>query len=281
MGNLRDKVLKNIPKFITYSALILMAFFAFYPIFLLFMNSLKDTSLIGSNPFSIPSDFTFENYPKAWKAGKYSVTLKNSIILTFGTIFVSLIVSGLAAFALARLKIKGASIITFYLLIATAIPAHLYIVPLFFMWKHLGLIESHFGLIIIYVASTSPFAIFLLRSYLISLPEDFVEAARIDGANNFEVLRHIILPLSWPGFFTAGLVIGLGVWNEFLFANTFLHHPSLKPISTSLYAFAQRYGRDWGLTNAASVMMILPVMILFIIFQKKFIEGLTQGGLKA
>ena len=281
MGNLKQNIVRFSPLIGSHFVLILMALFAFYPIFLLFMNSLKDTSAIGINPFSIPSEISFDNYSKAWEVGKYAITLKNSVLLTIITIIGSLFVSGLAAYALARLKVRGAYIITFYLLIATAIPAHLYIVPLFFMWKQFGLINSHFGLILIYIATTSPFAIFLLRSYLIALPEDYIEAARIDGANNFRILFHIVLPLSWPGFFTAGLIIGLGVWNEFLFANTFLHHSDLKPISTSLYAFSQRYGMDWALTNAASVMMILPVMILFLIFQKKFIQGIAQGGLKS
>jgi raffinose/stachyose/melibiose transport system permease protein len=107
-----------------------------------------------------------------------------------------------------------------------------------------------------------------------------MDAARIDGASNWQVFVRIIMPLSAPGFLTAGLVIGLGVWNEFLFAVTFLQKPELKPIATSLYAFQERFGRDWGLTNAGSVIMMLPVLILFLILQRRFIEGLTQGGLK-
>ena len=91
----------------------------------------------------------------------------------------------------------------------------------------------------------------------------------------------MILPLSYPGFLTAGLVVGLSVWNEFLFAITFLQTPELKPVTTSLYAFQQRFSRDWGLTNAGSVIMVIPVIILFLLLQRRFIEGLTQGGLKA
>lgn len=149
------------------------------------------------------------------------------------------------------------------------------------MWRQLGLVNSHVGLIVIYVALFSPFATYLIRSYMISIPEDFVDAAKIDGASNWQVFRNIIIPLTWPGFLTAGLVVGLAVWNEFLFAVTFLHQPELKPISTSLYAFQQRFGRDWGLTNAGSIIMLMPVLILFLLLQRRFIEGLTQGGLKA
>jgi hypothetical protein len=151
-------------------------------------------------------------------------------------------------------------------------------VPLYFMWARLGLVNSLFGLIIIYSALYSPFATYLLRSFLVSIPMDFEEAARIDGANDIQVLTRIILPLAWPGFLTVMLVVGLGVWNEFLFAVTFLQRPELKPISTSLQSFQGRFQRDWGLTSAASVIMIIPIIILFLSLQRQFIEGLSRGG---
>lgn len=264
-----------------YAILALMAAFALIPFLILFMNSVKTTQEVGVNPLGFPMEVRLENYREAWENGNYATTTRNSAVLTAGTVTSTLVVAGMAAFALARLKLKGSNAIAFYFLVGTTVPAQLYMVPLFFMWRQLGLVESHLGLIIIYTAQFSPFATYLLRSYMVALPEEFVEAARIDGASNFGILRYVILPLSWPGFLTTGLVVGLGVWNEFLFAVTFLHDPALKPVSTSLFAFQSRYGRDWGLTSAASVIMLLPVLILFLLLQRRFIEGLTQGGLKA
>jgi raffinose/stachyose/melibiose transport system permease protein len=264
-----------------YAILTLLAAFALLPIAVLFMNSVKTNIEISANPLGFPMEIHLENYSEAWESGNYATTVRNSAILVAGTVLGTLIVAGLGAFALARLKLKGSNIIAFYFLIGTSVPAQLYMVPLFFMWKQLGLVETRLGLIIVYIAQMSPFATYLLRSYMIALPEEFMEAARIDGASNFQILRHVILPLSWPGFLTTGLVVGLGVWNEFLFAVTFLHLPELKPVSTSLYAFQSRYGRYWELTSAASVIMLLPVLILFLMLQRRFIEGLTQGGLKA
>ncbi len=264
-----------------YVILTLMAIFAIVPILLLLTNSLKSTAEINLSPFTLPSDPLWDNFSTAWDEGSYARTIQNSAILTSVTVFFAVSLAGMAAYALARLNLKGGNIISFYFLVGTGVPAQLFIIPLFFMWKQVGLINSHLGLIIIYVALQSPFATYLLRSYMVALPQDFIDAARIDGASNIQVLRHIILPLSWPGFLTAALVVGLFTWNEFLFAVTFLHRTDLKPISTSLYAFQQRYGRDWGLTNAGSVIMILPVLVLFLLLQRNFIEGLTQGGLKA
>ncbi len=163
----------------------------------------------------------------------------------------------------------------------TSMPAQLFMVPLFFLWTKLGLANHLIGVIIIFWAIQSPFATFLLRSYMISIPKDFEDAARVDGASEVQVLWNVIVPLSLPGFLTVGLVVGLGAWNEFLFAVTFLHRQDVMPISTSLLNFVSRYDRSWGLTSAAAMIMVLPVLILFLSLQRQFIEGLTQGGLKA
>ncbi len=264
-----------------YIILTLLAIFALVPILLLVTNSLKSTEEINLSPFTLPREPLWSNFVTAWEQGNYANTIRNSAILTGFTVAGVVVLAGMAAYALARLDLKGGNVISFYFLIGTGVPAQLFIIPLFYIWKQLGLINSHFGLIIIYIALQSPFATYLLRSYMVALPQDFIDAARIDGASNIQVLREIILPLSWPGFLTAALVVGLFTWNEFLFAVTFLPGTDLKPISTSLYAFQQRYGRDWGLTNAGSVIMIVPVLVLFLSLQRNFIEGLTQGGLKA
>jgi raffinose/stachyose/melibiose transport system permease protein len=263
-----------------YVVLSLLALFSVVPIVLLVLNSFKLTAEIQQDPFGLPSVVRFANYVDAWVQGGFATTMKNTLLLTSGTILLVVIIGGLAAFALARLRFAGANALSFYLLVGTSVPALLFMVPLYFMWARLGLINSLPGLIIIYAALYSPFATYLLRSFLVSIPMDYEEAARIDGANDMQVLLRIILPLAWPGFLTVVLVVGLGVWNEFLFAITFLQRPELKPISTSLLAFQTRFQRDWGLTSAASVIMIVPILVLFLFLQRQFIEGLARGGLK-
>ena len=282
MGRLRifgsQRTQSTLPNYII---LILLALFTALPLALLVSNSLKSTAEIASSPFSLPKEILWENYSEAFDKGKYGLTIRNSAILTISTIACSLTVAGLAAYALARLKLKYANVLSFYFLVGIGVPAQLFIIPLFFMWKQFGLVNTHVGLIIIYTALQSPFATYLLRSYMLSIPEEFVDAAKIDGASDWQVFRHVIAPLTGPGFLTAGLVIGLFTWNEFLFAVTFLPDPEFKPVATSLYAFQGRFSRDWGLTNAGSVIMMAPVLILFLVLQRRFIEGLTQGGLKA
>ena len=148
------------------------------------------------------------------------------------------------------------------------------------MWTKLGLTDTLLGLIIIYWATSSPIATFLLRSYLVAIPADFEDAARVDGANEWQILRDVMLPIVWPGFITVALTSALGAWNEYVLALTFIQTDELKTVVTSFSSFAGRFNRDWGLTSAGAVIMILPVIVFFVLLQRRFIEGLTQGGLR-
>ena len=132
----------------------------------------------------------------------------------------------------------------------------------------------------IYWAIFSPLATLLLRSYLVQLPRDFEDAARIDGANELQVLLRVVLPLSWPGLLTVALVAGLATWNEFFFALTFIQDNNLKPSNDELLAFQTSFSQDWGLTSVAAIYIMLPIVVLFLILQRRFISGLTAGGLK-
>lgn len=263
-----------------YVVVILLTIVALGPLVVLGFNSLKDSAELGSNPLGPPKQMIWENYPQAWEQGNFSTTVRNSAILVVGTVAGVLVLGGMAAYSLARLKTGGADALIVYLLVISTLPIQLFLVPLYFLWRNLGLINNLFGLILIYIAVLSPFPIFLLRSYMMQLPTDFEDAARVDGANEWQIIWKIVIPLSWPGFLTTGLVVALAVWNEFLFATVFLTKKNLFTVVTSYFQFARRFGTDWGLTSAAAMFMIIPVLVIFLIFQKSFIEGLTQGGLK-
>jgi raffinose/stachyose/melibiose transport system permease protein len=115
---------------------------------------------------------------------------------------------------------------------------------------------------------------------MVKIPKDFREAARLDGASELQTMLRVILPLAWPGFLTVGLISFLLSWNEFFFAITFIHDPNLRPISTSFLAFQDEYSTNWGLTSAAALFMLIPVLVLFLFLQRRFVSGLTSGGLK-
>ncbi len=272
---------RRIPSLLpNYVVLIALFLFAAGPLVILGFTSLKSTAEIGANPLGPPVELRLQNFPEAWTKGKYATTMTNSVIVVVGTVAGVSIIAGLAAFALARMDAPGFNAFSLYLLIGTSLPITLFLVPLFFLWTKLGLTNNLLGLIVIYWATSSPFATFLLRSYMVAIPADFEDAARVDGASDWQVLRHVMIPIVWPGFLTVALVAGLGAWNEYIFALTFIQDDEVKTVVTSFSSFAGRFNRDWGLTSAGAVIMTAPVIIFFLALQRRFIEGLTQGGLK-
>jgi raffinose/stachyose/melibiose transport system permease protein len=263
-----------------YVILVLLALFALGPLVIVVFNSLKSSAEIGRNPLGLPLSPVFENFPAAWTQGDFSTTMVNSTILTVGTVVGVCIIAGTSAYAMARLDLPGTDAVLLYLFVASAVPFQLFLVPLFFLWSILHLTNTLFGLIVIYWAIFSPLATLLLRSYLVGLPRDFEDAARIDGANELQVMLRVVLPLSWPGLLTVALVTGVQAWNEFFFAITFIQDKNLKPVTTSFLAFQSTYSQNWGLTSAAAIYIILPIVVLFLFLQRRFISGLTAGGLK-
>lgn len=259
--------------------IVLLLVFAVGPILVLFFNALKTNAEVGSNPFGLPANPRWENFPEAWDQGGFSTTVVNSLLLVGMTVAAVLILAGAAAYALSRLEFSRTGALMAYLLVVSTLPIQMFLVPLFSLWRTIGLLNTLPGVALIYVAVNSPLAVLLLRSYLVQLPADFEDAARVDGANEWQVLWRVVIPLTWPGFLTTGLVVALAVWNEFLIATLFLTDQKLFTVVTSYFAFTSRFSRDWGLTSAAAVIMLVPVVLLFFSLQRRFIEGLTQGGL--
>jgi raffinose/stachyose/melibiose transport system permease protein len=263
-----------------YSILILLGLFAILPILMPVINSLRTNYEISLNPFQFPTEFHWENYVNAWIQGNFSTTMRNSLILVLGTVAGVLIFGGAAAYSLARLDPVGGNFFMIYVLGLSTLPIWVYVIPLFILWRDLGILSTLHGLIIIYIAVNSPFSIFLLRSYLIQIPRDLDDAARVDGANELQVLTLLVLPVMWPGFLTIALLVGLGTWSEFQLAYIFMLNDKLLPVATSFFRFRLQFGNDWALVNAASVIMALPVILFFLFLQRRFIEGLTLGSVK-
>jgi raffinose/stachyose/melibiose transport system permease protein len=167
-----------------------------------------------------------------------------------------------------------------YLLVSSALPIQVFLVPLFYLWTHLGLYDTRFGLVVIYWGLFSPFATLLVRAYIMQAPAEYEDAARVDGAGELAVFARVVLPLSWPGILTAGLVVGLWAWNEFLIAVTFVQTPSRLPASLAFFAFQQGYTRNYALISAAGVTLAVPMLVLFVLLQRRFIAGLSSSGLK-
>jgi len=263
-----------------YAVLLLLLVFSLGPLLIMGFNSLKSRTELADNPLGFPRDLEWGNYSRAWEVGNFSTTTLNSGILVGATVGGVMLLGGMAAYSLAKLDLPGSGALMLFLLVMSSLPIHLFLVPLFVLLRELELLNTYYGLVLIYIALNVPLAIFLLRSYMVQLPRDFEDAARVDGASEWQVFTRVVVPLSWPGFLTVGLVVALAVWNEFLLATVFLQDEDKFTVVTSYQNFATRFSRDWSLTSASAVMMIVPILAIFLIFQRRFIEGLTQGGIK-
>lgn len=279
MNWLKIKRQKN-PLVLNYIVLIALCGFALLPIYVLGINTFKTRAEIGQDSFAWPAKFNFSNLTQAWTQGNFGTTMINSLILVVFTVISIMVLGGLAAYSLARLDPPGSNAFIVYMLTLSSVPIWIYIIPLFILYKNLGLLDTRQGLVLLYIALNSPFAIFLLRSFMLNLPRELEDAARVDGADEIQVLTRVVAPLVWPGFLTVGLVVALAVWNEFALAYVFISNDALLPVTTSYFRFRQRFGQDWALTSAGAFIMILPVIIIFLALQRRFIEGLTQGGVR-
>lgn len=250
------------------------------PLVLLFSNALKPREEFQKNPFGFPSRLEFQNLIDAWEKGAYGQAFLNSAIVGVACIVIICISAGLAAYALAKLDFRGSNAIMGFLLFTLSVPIGLFLVPLFFIWKNLNLMDSLLGLILIYSAIFLPFNIFLLRSFFVAIPNELLDSARVDGCNELQVIYRIILPLASPAFLTVVLLVGLWTWNEFFFANAFLQSEEIKTVATRYLVFTGRFSSDWTMISAAGVITILPIMLIFMILQRQFIEGITEGSVK-
>lgn len=265
---------------ITYIVLGLGLFTALFPIALLVLNSLKTAQEIVQNPLALPQAIRWDNFSRAWADARFTRTFLNSILLTGTTIVLVCTTGSLAAYVLARRKIKRWRLVTGYLLATTTAPIQLFLFPLYFGFAKLGLINNVFAVSVVYTAIYSPFAIMLLRTYFLAVPKELEEAALVDGATHWQVFTKVMLPIVSPGILTVALIIGLYSWNEFLIATTFLQQQDKVTAVVSFYLLSGQYSSDWGEIMAAALIIVLPIVILFVFLQRRFIEGMAGGAVK-
>lgn len=265
---------------LTHAALALLALITLFPIALLVLNSVKPAAQIVQNPLAWPEVFRWDNFTRAWSDARFSRTMLNSALVAGMTIVLVCTTGSLTAYVLARRKIKAWKLVTFYLLATTTAPIQLFLFPLYFGFARLGLINNMAAVSVIYTAIWSPFAIMLLRTYFMAVPKELEEAALVDGASHWQVFRRVMLPIVSPGILTVALIIGLYSWNEFLIALTFLQSADSATAITSFFLLSGRYSNDWGEIMAAALIITLPVVVLFVLLQRRFIEGMAGGSVK-
>jgi len=265
---------------ITFIVLGILVFITLFPIVLMVLNALKPAAEVVQNPLGLPSEIRWDNFARAWEDARFAQTLMNSAVLTGMTIALVCTTSSLTAYVLARKKIESWKVVTFYLLATTTAPIQLFLFPLYFGFAKLGLINNPIAVAFVYSAVYSPFAIMLLRTYFLAVPKELEEAALIDGSTHWQVFWRVMLPIVSPGILTVALIIGLYSWNEFLIATTFLQSQDRLTAVVSFFLLSGNYSSDWGQIMAAALIIVLPIVVLFVLLQRRFIEGMAGGSVK-
>lgn len=260
--------------------LILMALFAVIPLLQVLLNSFRTDSQVKSMPIGLPEQIMFDNYADTWKIGEYGIAYINTALIAFFVIIIVLTIVGLGAYALSKLEFKLRGFMTAYFFVAISLPSFLYIVPDYSILNKIGLINTRTGLAIIYIAMQIPFNMLLLKTFLIGIPRELEEAAKIDGCNELNSFLRITVPIAKPMFLTIALLVFVNVWNEYLWSNTFISSDALKTVATRYVRFTGQYGSNMARIYTASVVSIAPVIILYLLFSRKFIEGMTSGSVK-
>jgi multiple sugar transport system permease protein len=255
--------------------------FILLPLYWLIASSFKTPANLGDSPPQyFPNPISGGNYSDAFKTYDFGIYFRNSLIVTLIATALVLIVGTLAGYALGRMPMRGKFTLMVTLLMISLFPEIAIIAPLYVLEKDFGWLNSYEALIIPYTAFNLPFAIWILRNYMLGIPKEMEETGRIDGAGPMRTLWSIILPMALPGIFTAGIFCFTACWTEFLMALTFDSSNSFRTIPVGIAEFGTVFTVPYGTIFAASVVAVVPIGILVFIFRKFVISGLTSGAVK-
>ena len=277
---------KNIiVKTIDYFILVVLSSVILIPLLWVLGNSLKSDKDVRVNMANIlPSsgEWQLSNFAEAWQRGNIGQSVINSTIITVFSVFFIIVVSYLTAYAIARIQFKGSGVIFALFVSMMMVPlAQVVMIPQFKLISSMNLVNTYPGVILLYVAGGIPFSVFLLTSFLRKIPMEIDEAASIDGCNRMQIITKILLPLSRPGLATVIIFQSMSIWNDYFTPLIYLRTAEMRTITLSLKNFMGQWGLvDYNRLFAAIVVVTFPIVILYVIFQKQFISGLTSGSVK-
>lgn len=268
------------PKAVFHLLLLTIALFYVAPLFWMVFSSFKDNGAIFSDPLSLPRDWDIRVFYQAWSKGGLAKYITNSAATTALATSLVLLLSSLAAFSFSRYEFKFKKQILLVFILGLLLPIQAYFIAQNELFEFFDLKDERFTLVLPYAGLGIPLATWLLKAYLDSLPRELFEAARMDGASDFGMYRMIAAPLLKPGIATVAIFTALGSWNEFLLANLYLQNDDYKTIPAGLLAFSTKYVTDYQLLFAALTVVTVPMIVVYIAFNKQVVAGLTEGSLK-
>ncbi len=251
------------------------------PIVLIIANSMKSRKAIFNSPFSLPSDETFDlvGYETVLESSSFDLYFRNSLIVTVASLFLVVLFSTMAAFALAEYNFRGNTILGLYLAIGIMIPIRLGTVSLLDLMVRLHLVNTLWALILVYTAMGIPLGVFLMSQFMRQVPSDLKAAARVDGASEYRVFG-LVLPLVRPGMAAVAVFTMMPVWNDLWFPLILAPGEDTKTVTLGAQAFLGQFASDWNAVLAALTLAMVPIVLLYVLFSRQFLGGLTAGALK-
>lgn len=266
-------------KIVIYIFLILIASITLLPLVWMLSASLKLETQVFSVPIQwIPENPQWSNYVKIWQKIPLALFTFNSIKLTVIITFIQLITSSFAAYGFSKCQFRGRNTLFACYIITIAIPWQVYMLPQYIIMNKMHLVDTHLSIILL--QSFTAFGVFLLRQFYMSIPDELLEAARIDGLSEYGIYARIVLPLSKPALATLTIFSFVGVWNDFMGPMIYFNSTSVKTIQLGIRMFISQYSAEYNLIMAASVIALIPVFVIYVAFQRFFIQGIATSGLK-
>ena len=228
----------------------------------------------------VPDEWHWENFALAWEQGNYGNLMRSSFIISGSVVPLVLLCATLAGYALAVLKPWGSKQLSLFFVLGLTLPVELIVIALYFNLRNIGLTNNYLGVILAEVALFLPFGVYWMQSHFSSIPDELVEAGRIDGARDLSVLRRILLPISWPAVTTLAVLVFMWSWNQFLLVIVLMQDPSMRTAPGGLGFFVGQYSSNIPLLSAAAIITIVPIVVVYLLFQRNFISGISQGAIK-
>lgn len=263
-----------------YIVVFAVATISLYPILLMVLSSFKTSLEIYKNPLGLPTSFSLDTYRTLLSKIPFTTYFMNSAFVSIVSVVLIIFVCSLASFYIARFKFSWNQALFFIFLLGMMIPIKLGIVPLFILMRDLGLINSLWSLILMNTATGIPLTMLILTGFFKTMPYELEEAARIDGAGNLRVLWHVVLPLMRPALGTVVIINFIAAWNDFFFPLIFITDKMKRTIPVGMMSLFGEHSADWGSLFAGLTLASLPMILLFFIASKQFMEGLTAGAIK-
>ncbi|MCD8149748.1 MAG: carbohydrate ABC transporter permease [Clostridiales bacterium] len=266
---------------VKYVILIALSILWIIPLFTLVVTALKAQSdfISGISMFQLPEQIAWSNFSNAMTKGRLFLYMKNDLIISCLKVPLGIFVSAMTAFALTRLKLKHSTGWFVFLLIGMMLPMQIALVPISIIYNRLNLINTYFGLFYVYIGFGVSFMILILHGFFKGIPKDIDEAAYIDGANKWQTFLRVVLPISKPALATLLITDFVSTWNEYLLASVIINDNSLKTVPVGLMTFVGEHGTDYGYLCAGVLVSIIPVLVVYLIFQRYFVEGMA-GAVK-